>query len=559
MMRNLAAFFLIGLAIQSTSGRNRAPGNDSIRKEDLKADLFFLASDALAGRLTATRENLVASEFIRSRFERLGLKPVGPEGSFFQPYNLMTASLGQANALEVGEENRSQRFSVGEDFYPLRFSASGKVRGALVYVGFGISAPHLGYDDYRDRRGGAAAAPAPRAEFAGKILLALEHEPGERDPASPFDGVVNAEAASPLRKALAAQEAGASGILFVSDLHNHAGPSDFQTAAKSYWPSPPRRIPSYMLAEWVERVRIPAASISPALAAVLLRGSGRGLEDLARAAETAQGMTPTPLSGSRIDLTVEVGRRTHSDRNVLGLIEGSDPRLKDEWVIVCAHFDHNGADGENVFNGADDNGSGTVGLLAIAEAYQVALAAGERPRRSVLFAAWNSEERGLLGAWAYTERPLWPLAKTAAVLNMDMIGRSEEVPEGGGQRFRGLPIQTAESNAGAVNLLGWSKSPELTAEIERANQPIGLELKKRYDNNASNLIRRSDHWPFLERGVPAIGFATGLHPDYHTVFDRPEKIQYEKLEKIVRLVHQASWTLAQRDGRPALSTTRPTP
>jgi Zn-dependent M28 family amino/carboxypeptidase len=127
-----------------------------------------------------------------------------------------------------------------------------------------------------------------------------------------------------------------------------------------------------------------------------------------------------------------------TDRNVVAAIEGSDPRLKDEWVVVCAHYDHDGADGGRIFNGADDDGSGTVALLAIAEAYAEAARQGSRPRRSVLFAAWNSEERGLLGAWAYAESPLVPLERTIATLNMDMIGRNEEVPEGGGRRFRGL-------------------------------------------------------------------------------------------------------------------------
>jgi Zn-dependent M28 family amino/carboxypeptidase len=247
-----------------------------------------------------------------------------------------------------------------------------------------------------------------------------------------------------------------------------------------------------------------------------------------------------------------VNRRVIDDRNVLAAVEGSDPTLKDEWVIVCAHYDHEGADDTRIFNGADDDGSGIVGLLEIAEAYALAAREGRRPRRSVLFAAWNSEERGLLGAWAYAEQPLVPRDRIVAVLNMDMIGRNEEVPEGGGSRFRGLELQTAESNRSATNVIGTTRSADMKAAVQKANAGVGLELKFRYDNNASNLMRRSDHWPFLQHGIPALWFHTGLHPDYHTPYDRPEKINYVKMERIARLVHQMSWDLATQTARPKL-------
>ena len=203
-----------------------------------------------------------------------------------------------------------------------------------------------------------------------------------------------------------------------------------------------------------------------------------------------------------------------ADRNVLGYIEGVDPKLKDEVVIVSAHYDHEGADGDTILNGADDNGSGTVALLEIAEAYAMAAAANERPRRSVLFACWGSEERGpLLGSWAYTEAPTFPLERTVAVLNMDMVGRNEEVPVGGGPRFTGLEVQTAESNRNATNILGYSRHPELSAVVERVNKAAyGLELKMRYDNNRSNLLRRSDQWPFLQNGCLRCGSTPAFTP-----------------------------------------------
>ena len=541
----VCSFGLAFCLVQPCSAQT-APENESIRQSDLRADLFFLASDAMRGRLTDTPENRLAAEFIKSRFERMGLEPAGggPGGSFYQPYNLATATLGEGNQLVVRNpaESRETILRPGQDYYPLRFSASGKARGSLVFAGFGIVSPERSHDDYRG------------VSVAGKIVIVLAHEPGERDPESTFDGLVTSEASRDIRKALYAQERGAAAVLFVTDVHNHPGPGNFEGSARNYWPSQQRRIERYTLATWMERVRIPVAQISPALARSLLAGGDRTLAQLSESAERNGGVEPVELPGSEIQLTAAVNRHTVPDRNVVAMIRGSDPAVSDELIIISAHYDHNGADDGQVFNGADDDGSGTVALLEIAEAYARAAERGERPRRTVLFAAWNSEERGLLGAWAYTEDPLFPLEKTVAVLNMDMVGRNEEVRVGGGRRFRGLELQTAESNNNAVNIMGYTYSPDLAAAIQSANGAIGLELKMRYDNNASNLLRRSDQWPFLQNGVPAVFVHTGLHPDYHTEFDVPERINYVKMEKIARLVHQVSWNLAQGRARPKFAT-----
>jgi hypothetical protein len=543
----LSAAFVAAL-LPVVYAQGRAPQNESIRQEDLRADLFFLAGDSMRGRLTDTEENRATADFIRSRFERMGLKPAGPGSSYFQPYNLMVATLGEGNGLDVmggtPGDGAARHLREGQEFYPHRVSASGRAAGPVVFAGFGIGAPHLQYDDLT-------------GNLQGQIVLVLDHEPGERDPASPFDGVVTSEPSTAWRKALAAQEKGAVAVLFVADVHNHPGAASFEAAARGYWPETPPRILNYTLAAWADRIHIPVAQVSPALAASLVAGTKKTLEELSKSAETARGVTPLPLPGVRVELRTAVDRHIVPDRNVVALMEGSDPRLKDEWVIVSAHYDHNGADATQIFNGADDNGSGTVALVEIAEAYALAAKDGRRPKRSVLFAAWNSEERGLLGAWAYTEQPLAPLTTIAAVLNMDMIGRNEEIPIGGGPRFAGFEVQSAESNGNAVNLMAFSKVPDITAAVEKANSGIALDLKKRYDNNSSNLVRRSDQWPFLQRGVAAMGFMTGLHPDYHTQYDRPEKINYVKMEKIARLVHQASWDLANAETRPKPPASRP--
>ena len=300
-------------------------------------------------------------------------------------------------------------------------------------------------------------------------------------------------------------------------------------------------------------MQIPIVQISAQLAQRIAGAAGQSFAVLSAAAERVGGVDAITLDQPRVEIKTSVLRETVPNRNVVGLVEGTDPERQNEWIIISAHYDHDGTTGGRIFNGADDDASGVAGLIEIAEAYRNASTQGFRPRRSILFAAWNSEEQGLLGAWAYTQSPLHPLNQTVAVLNMDMIGRNEEIPTSGGPRFRGLEPQTAEANRNSVNILGYSRSPDLRVAAERANTGIALELRFRYDDNESNLLRRSDQWPFLYRGVPALFVHTGLHPDYHTERDLPDKIRYEKMTRIVKLVHQLSWNLAEAPDRPVYS------
>ena len=506
-----------------------APQNGSIRKADMKADMLFFTSDSLNGRKNGTRDTDVAAEFIKARLDRMGLKGAGPGGSFFQPFNLMAASLGTDNRLEIGfGSGLTMRRHPGQDYYPSKFSASGTARGPVVYAGFGVR-----MEDY-----GSSAK--------GCVVIVLDHESGEFDPQSPFDGLVRSEASSPLRKALLAQEKGAVGILFVQDIHNHPGPVNFEAQAENAWPDEKMGSDWLSLADWMDRIHIPAAQISPSLAETLVQGSGRKFFDLAAAAETVNGMAPVSLPGSIIELTVSVDRHPVPTKNIVAIIKGSDPASKSECVIVCAHHDHLGVENGEILPGADDNISGVAAMIDIAEAYALAAEEGRRPKRSVLFASWDAEESGLLGAWAYTEHPLLPLDKTVAVLNMDMIGRNEEIPASDDWRYRGLDVQAAEANGNTLNILGLSRFPELKAPLDKANATFGLDLKMKIDNNVSNLLRRSDHWPFMQRGVPAIWFFAGIHPTYHTPMDRPDRINWDKLERVARMVHEMSWELANR-------------
>ena len=543
-------FLLVGILLPTllesqAPSSSRAPASDVITIPKMRADLEFLSGNALRGRLTDTPENAIALEWIAARFKWLGLQPMGANGTYFLPYNLSLGSLGTGqNELSVARGDQATRYDLTSGFYPHRYSASASATGDLVFAHFGIIAQPLGYDDLA-------------SDVRGKVVLMLDHEPGENDSTSVFDGVVTSEYASPLKKALAAQARGAAAVLFVADVQNHPAPQDFAAVTRAYWPAQPPRLLPYTLAAWADKLTVPVGQISVAVAEGLLKETGKSLGDLARESESGRGTPPVVVPGVRVTLSTSVVRRTIQDRNVLAAIEGSDPKLKNEWVVVSAHPDHNGAAGDTIFHGADDNGSGAVALLAIAEAYAKAAAAGQRPRRSVLFASFNSEERGpLMGSWGYTEAPAVPLDRTVAMINMDMIGRNEEVPENGGARFRGLPVQSAESNANTVTLLGWSRST-LTQSVQRANTRYRLTLKKNYDNNISQLLRRSDSWPFLQHGVPAIWFHTGLHPDYHLTTDTADRINYEKMERIAKLVHQLTWDLAQSSSKPTLTTRQP--
>lgn len=531
---SLLVAVLMVMAACAPAGPDGVPGNDTIRAEDLRADLFFLAGDGMEGRRTQTRGNALAAEFLASRFQRLGLEP-GADGSFFQTFELMTMALGEDNALAVAVDGRPVPATMGRDATPLPLAGTGSAEGEVVFAGYGIVSEPLDHDDFAGH------------DFAGKVVLVLDHEPGEEDPESAFDGVITAEASRDWRKVLAAQQAGAAAVLFVQDIHAHPEPMDAGRLHEILWSGGTTR---YTLASWMDRITIPVAQVAPALAEQLVAGTGRSLAELASAAATP-GAAFTELPGARVSLQTSVQRTRLPDRNVVAMIPGSDPELADEVVLICAHYDHDGRAGERIFNGADDDGSGSVALLEIAEAYALAAEQGHRPRRSILLAAWNSEEVGLLGAWAYTESPLVPLQDVVATLNMDMIGRNEEVPAGEGRRFFGLQPQTAEENASSVHLMGYSYSSGLREAAVAANEPIGLTLEMELDDNPSQLLRRSDHWPFLQLGVPSLFFHTGLHPDYHRETDTPDRIEYGKMERIVRLVHALSWDLANRDDRPA--------
>jgi hypothetical protein len=516
---------------------------DGIRAAELEAHLRFLASDELKGRGVGHYGNEVAAVYLAEAFRRIGLQPV--EGnSYFQPFDLYATRLGTRSELTVqdvitGAEGLV-RVGVGDDFYPLPATAARTVAAGLVFAGYGISAPDLRYDDYAG------------LDVTGRIVAVLEGTPA----APRFDAAARARAGTTAAKSEAARGGGAVGLIVIQERMGDPA---------RLWPETPSvRAARYRLAEVHDPATLPMGAISARLADRILAAGGAGtpvsVAELRRAAADALGRAnggrvaapaSFPLRDRRMTLAVDLEHRLLPSRNVIGFIEGSDPLVRNQLIVVGAHLDHDGLDGEGrTYNGADDNGSGMVSVLEIAEAFADAGRAGGGPRRTVVFALWNAEERGLLGARYFLRAPRPEAARVVAKINLDMVGRSEDVPDPASPRFRGLERTTAEENRNVVHLLGYSYAPGLARLAEVENGAIGLTIRTEYDDHPQNLIRRSDHWPFLQQRIPAIFFTTGLHPDYHTPDDRVEKIEFDKMERIARLVYRVAWRAADLDEAP---------
>ena len=225
---------------------------------------------------------------------------------------------------------------------------------------------------------------------------------------------------------------------------------------------------------------------------------------------------------------------TGTTYNVGGLLEGSDPALKSETIIISGHHDHDGMSDGEIWHGADDNGSGTVGVVTLARAFAHNPA---KPRRSILFLVFAAEERGLLGAYYLAAHPVRPLATTRAMINFDMIGRNEEPSE----QTKGL-LDVPADTSNRLNLIGGTYSPDYRRIVEQQDRAIGLTLDDRFDHeHVLNVFFRSDQFPFVLHNVPAMWWFTGFHPDYHHTTDTADRINYVKMAKILRLAYLVAW------------------
>jgi Peptidase family M28/PA domain len=504
------------------------PGYATITESDLRADLGFLASDALQGRMSLQPGDDVAVQWIASEFAKAGLRPAA-SGGFLQPVPLIEFRNDRASsyiALKRAGKEDQWKFPDAYGSFPKDVDISGTV----AFAGFGITAPELHYDDYAN------------IDAHGKIVLIFDHEPQETDPHSIFNGTGNTRYATTRVKVLNAQAHGATGVLIVAE-PNRKHPSNQERVARiggSAARSNP--VPQQALADDV--LHTPAATISDAIGRELLSTSGSTPSDL----QTAIDRDLKPQSRILPETEVAIHLRnvfsnSGTSYNVAGLLDGSDEHLKDETIIISGHHDHDGISDKDIWHGADDNGSGTVGVVDLAHAFA---ANPLKPKRSLLFVVFAAEERGLLGSFYMAEHPLRPLDTTRLMINFDMIGRNETESD----QTKGL-IDIPADTTNRLNLIGGTYSPQYRKTIAEENQYVGLDLDDRFDHeSALNIFFRSDQFPFVLRNIPAMWWFTGFHPDYHHTTDTADKINYIKMAKILRLAYLTAFQVGNEEHTP---------
>lgn len=520
---------LVAFCSVAAIGAQGDVGLATIRADALKGHIYFLAAPEMAGRDSLSKEGRIAANYIAGFFYRAGLKPSGDNGTYFQNFPMVSALLDRSNTTmraRIGsrEQRREHEYLLGPDFtLPRQGGVDIAVSAPLVFAGYGVAAPEFDYDDFKG------------IDVAGKVVMVLTHEPQETDPSSRFKGGFNTVHAYNWWKPEVIRRHGAAGILLVQDKVVHrppripSGPTNAQIRTDR---------PGHALTSpfW----DLPFYTITRRVADELLAPSGKTVDQLQDEIDRAGAPRSMPVPDVVIDMHRAISKREVIDtRNVIGVLEGSDPKLKDEYVLVTGHYDHVGQKDQFTFHGADDNASATAAVIAIAEAF---VAAPVKPKRSIAFVVFEAEEDGLLGAFHYVDHPVIPLSQTVAVLNMDMIGRDEDSPTWNTR---------AADNRNAVNVIGTLYNPDLRQVVERENEKIGLKLDYKTDtDDREGWFSRSDQYPFAVKGVPMVFFNTGEHPDYHTAQDTWDRINYPKIEKITRLVYLAARSVADAAGRP---------
>ncbi|MBI4429669.1 MAG: M28 family peptidase [Ignavibacteriales bacterium] len=489
--------------------RDAKEGYDSITQADLKKHLTVLASDSMEGRETSFAGQKKAAEYISNVFMSLGLKPVGDHGTFFQHFDVEVANASPETRLVAQSKSVTKTYVWGKDF----ISADAQdttVSGPVSFVGF--------MDSQLDEES--------MAKLEGRIIVAFA---GQRQ----FANDTSREQVN--RKFFAfRQERALLAVLVITD---EAGAFSFERVLPRVKERAASRDRMTLRGMRPTRVRLPLTFyVSPSFARELLQHQKLRMRQLREKA--MKDSVFSQISVEDVILTAHARKtvQVKQTENVVGFLGGSDAKLKDEVLVFTAHYDHLGVGTEGaIFYGADDDASGTSTVLEIAEAFARNTA---KPRRSILFMTVAGEEKGLLGSRYYVLHPIFPLEKTIANLNTDMIGRTDKKHDD-------------LNEVHYTYVIGSDKiSTELDSLLRIANEEsenLTLDYTFNDERDPNQFYRRSDHFNFARNGIPVVFFFTGVHPDYHRPTDTVDKIMFPKMERIARLIFYTGWKVADFD------------
>jgi len=488
---------------------------NTITATDLQKHAMILASDEYEGRETGKSGQQKAAEYIANHFKTLGLPDLGEENTYYQTYPLK----GEAWAAEgIKIKVNGTEYKYLEDFYA--FPSSNRSRSKLeskevIFLGYGIDDSK--YSDYKGQN------------VSGKIVLVYPGEPQDAagnfhisGTATPTEWTTNWQA-----KLEAARQHGVKTLLIIEpNVRINAAQFAYQLTE-----------PNLVLGNQNSARRYANnCYISTDIARAIM---GKKVDKVTKARDKIRdtGKPQAVKLKTKIVIRQKKNKEDILAENVLGFIRGSEPELSNEVVVITAHYDHLGRRENDIFNGADDNGSGTSAVLEIAEAFAKASETNAQPRRSVLVMAVSGEEKGLLGSEYYADNPVFPLKETVANLNVDMIGRVDE----------------NHLNPNYVYVIG---ADRISTELNTINKAMNdkytkIELDYTFNekDDPNRFYYRSDHYNFAEKGIPSAFFFSGVHEDYHQTTDTPDKLDYKKMERIARLVFLTAWELAEREKR----------
>jgi len=492
--------------------------SSTITARDLREHVFTLASDEYEGRETGTEGNTKAAAYIADQFKQLGLPGVTSDGDYFQSV-AFTFTSWEKLSLSLG----GSKYKLLKDFIAFpQYSSSGAISGEeIMFLGYGIDDER--YSDYHD------------VDVRDKIVLIFDGEPVGQDGKSLLTGDVGLSDWSEdwKLKSAAAYKNGAKMLLIISN--------DLQTLIGNNRRALVNRITQlgdhsddhlsltntiFLSSKVAEEILGDKRDAVIAQRNALIQGEDKG-DDI---------IISVPV-GSHFD----INRQVLEGQNVLGYIEGSDK--KEEVVVVSAHYDHVGKKGDEVYNGADDNASGTTTVLEIAEALATAKRMGHGPKRSVLCLLVTGEEKGLLGSEYYANQPVYPLINTVADVNIDMVGRwGKEYPEGDNPYIYVIGSDRLSTDLHDIN-----------ESVNQKYSHLLLDYKYNDEKDPNRFYYRSDHYNFAKNGIPSIFFFNGVHEDYHRLSDTPDKIDLDLMQQRARHIFHTVWELANRKERLQLS------